>query len=504
MKTAGIIAEYNPFHNGHLHQIETLRRQGFGTIICVMSPAVVQRGSFALFPFNVRVKAALCAGADLVITLPAPYACKSAEGFAGAAVYLLCALGVCDVLCFGAEGTGEFNAAEKLNSGNEFLAGEEFLSIAQALNTPMYNETLKQHLGGGITYAKARESAAKAFGIKNAQFLSRPNNILGIEYCRALINFYSANFQCNYTQAEITHFAKNCLPVKDVLPCKIKLPNKMPRPFVIYRKGANHDEPLAKAKSTQAFLGSEENESAKLITGASLKSGQFTADENVNSNTITNSSANIASATALRELFTHGKQEQMFTYVPKVCAEIYKSAVKTGQFINAQKVETALLSRLRGMTKEQFSQIRLAGEGLDNKLYKSVQKCNNLHELYSELKSKRYTHARIRRLVLDSALNYKSDLPSLVPFVHIAGASGAGLSALREIKKLSTLNISHSFAALAGAKNGESEQTADSIKHAEAVQKVVAAHCNAQDLAALCMEKTLPCGTAFTDKMVLV
>ena len=74
MRTAGIIAEYNPFHNGHAWQIAELKKRGFEAVVCVCSPGVVQRGTAALFPARVRTRAALAAGADLVLSLPAPYA----------------------------------------------------------------------------------------------------------------------------------------------------------------------------------------------------------------------------------------------------------------------------------------------------------------------------------------------------------------------------------------------------------------------------------------------
>ena len=93
MRTAGIIAEYNPFHNGHAHQISRVRALGFDAVVCVMSPGVVQRGSLALMPAQVRAEAALSCGADVVLCLPAPYAAASAEAFAAAGVRALSALG---------------------------------------------------------------------------------------------------------------------------------------------------------------------------------------------------------------------------------------------------------------------------------------------------------------------------------------------------------------------------------------------------------------------------
>ena len=102
MNFVGIIAEYDPFHSGHALQLRMLRQRGASTIAVCMSTGVVQRGGVPILPEAVRVRAALAAGADLVVALPAPYANASAEQFAASGVHLLAALG-CDTLAFGAE-----------------------------------------------------------------------------------------------------------------------------------------------------------------------------------------------------------------------------------------------------------------------------------------------------------------------------------------------------------------------------------------------------------------
>ena len=102
MNFVGIIAEYDPFHSGHALQLRMLRQRGASTIAVCMSTGVVQRGGVPILPEAVRVRAALAAGADLVVALPAPYANASAEQFAAGGVHLLAALG-CDTLAFGAE-----------------------------------------------------------------------------------------------------------------------------------------------------------------------------------------------------------------------------------------------------------------------------------------------------------------------------------------------------------------------------------------------------------------
>ncbi len=424
MKTAGIIAEYNPFHNGHAHQINMLKKMGYDTVICVCSPAVVQRGSFAMFPLHVRAKAALLCGADIVITLPAPYACKSAEGFAQAAVYLLCALGVCNVISFGAE-----NAQTS-----------EFMRIAHHLNSDEFSHLLKQHIKSGVSYAVAKEKAAQSLNLDVQEMLKKPNNILGIEYCRALLNFYTKK----ETYIDVNKSVLNLINNQG-----ISLPKHMPQPYAISRMGANHDEPL-----------------------------------NTKSN-----NENIASASSIRQAFLQSDNIcDIERYVPMQCAHVYKQAVQDNMYIDENKVDIAILSRLRAMTPSEMHNIRLANEGIENKLYKAVMNCTSLNEVYSFLKSKRYAMSRIRRLVLDTALMYGNDLPNLPPYVHVVGATDNGIKALSTIKKACVLPMSHSVAKLSKANSN--------------ARQVAQADSAAQDLAALCMKKTGVCNTAYTNAFI--
>ena len=136
MDFTGIIAEYDPFHNGHAAQLAAVRAAGAQCIAVCMSSGAVQRGGVPILPESVRVRAALDAGADLVVALPAPYACATAEQFAAAGVHLLAALG-CDTLAFGAETP---DAAALLDTAR-LLDGEEL------------NARIRQNLATGMTYA---------------------------------------------------------------------------------------------------------------------------------------------------------------------------------------------------------------------------------------------------------------------------------------------------------------------------------------------------------------
>ncbi|WP_432627495.1 tRNA(Met) cytidine acetate ligase [Brotaphodocola sp.] len=173
MRTAGIIAEYNPFHNGHLYQIEEVRKQtGSDYVVVVMSGDFVQRGEPAIFDKYTRTHMALAAGADLVFELPVPFATASAELFAQGAVSLFDQTGIIDLLCFGSE-SGSLDDLKRLA---DVLATEP----------ETYVQSLKKFLKEGNSFPLARELALRA-SLGAECSLSSPNDILGVEYLKALI-----------------------------------------------------------------------------------------------------------------------------------------------------------------------------------------------------------------------------------------------------------------------------------------------------------------------------
>ena len=177
MKTAGIICEYNPFHLGHAGHIEKTKRiiGGDAAIVCVMSGNYVQRGDVAVFGKHARAKMAVQSGADLVIELQAPYALQSAEGFAGAGVYLLEKTGICDYLSFGSE-SGEIGLLR---------------DAASAMATDQAQDLTREWLSKGVSYAAAQQKAAGFLLGKHAGIFDSPNNLLGIEYIKALAKYNS-------------------------------------------------------------------------------------------------------------------------------------------------------------------------------------------------------------------------------------------------------------------------------------------------------------------------
>jgi len=174
MKAAGVIVEFNPLHNGHVeHLRETVRLTQRKDIIAVMSGNFVQRGEPAIIDKWKRTKMALLAGVDIVIELPVPYVVSGADYFARGAVGLLAATGVVDKLCFGSE-CGDVNP---IIQAGKVLADEP----------AEYKKALSMGLDRGLSFAAARGAALEnALGAVSEGFLTKPNNGLGIEYCKAL------------------------------------------------------------------------------------------------------------------------------------------------------------------------------------------------------------------------------------------------------------------------------------------------------------------------------
>lgn len=191
MKTVGIITEYNPFHNGHAYQLAAAKRMtGADYCIVIMSGSFVQRGAPAFMDKYIRTQAALANGADLVLELPVCYALGSAEYFASGAVALLDKLGVADALCFGSE-CGDITLLSEFATK---LSGED----------ETFKKVLDRQLRRGLAYPSARNAALQACAPHlngHMNILMQPNNILAIEYCKALTRRNSSIRPCTVRRA---------------------------------------------------------------------------------------------------------------------------------------------------------------------------------------------------------------------------------------------------------------------------------------------------------------
>lgn len=203
MNIAGIVAEYNPFHKGHAYHIaQTRKNTGCEFVICVMSGAFTQRGEPAIFDQWVRTRMALEGGADMVLELPVLFSLSSAESFAFGSVLILAAAG-CNTLSFGAEAPN-FEVLSRIAS---ILTDEP----------EIYQKSLAAELSRGVSFPSARTAALRAtLPTLDPNILTAPNNILAIEYLKALKkmgspmqpyilqrkgNYLSTEMQCDYPSA---------------------------------------------------------------------------------------------------------------------------------------------------------------------------------------------------------------------------------------------------------------------------------------------------------------
>ncbi len=310
MKIAGIIAEYNPMHNGHVYHIsQTREATGCDYLMVVMSGDFVQRGEPAIADKFTRTRWALEAGADLVLELPSAAAVASAERFARGGVQTLCATGVLTHLCFGSE----LSDVDALCAASEHLAKEP----------PGFKAALKEQLSLGKSYPRARYDALESCGAPKTllEALKSPNSILAMEYIRFL-----------------RQFGPEVIPV------------------AIERLGSGHDQPGL---------------------------GGF------------------ASASAIRNALLAGDAD-VYESMPMYVGGRFA----LGQIppISLNEAQELILYALLRMSPEELSNLPDVQEGFENVIYRAVRQASSLDELYAELKSKRYTLARCRRIALCALL----------------------------------------------------------------------------------------------------
>ena len=353
MRTIGIISEYNPFHSGHRFHLNSLR-QSFGldcALVCVMSGNFVQRGDAAIADKWTRARFALEGGADLVLELPTPWAISSAEQFARGSVALLDAAGVVDILSFGSE-AGRLAPLE---------------AAAAALDSPRWQEALREQLALGLSFPAAREKAAEALLGQEAACLRQPNNNLGVEYLRAL------------------HILGSTI-----------------QPPTLQRLGAAHDK---------------------------------TAQDGPH-----------RSASQLRAALLKEDLPALSPFLDAQAVEVLRKNPASLSFCTR-----GVLARLRGMSEAELERLPDCGEGLSRLLCRAVQQASSLEELYLLVKSKRYTHARIRRLVLWAFLGLcAADRPERPPYLRVLGFSPRGRTVLRDMKSRARLPILVKPAHIAG------------------------------------------------------
>ena len=350
-RVIGVVAEYNPFHNGHYYHLQATKEiTGAEYCVAVISGNITQRGDTSIVNKWAKAYMAICGGADLVIELPTVYSISSAENFASGAVKILDNLKVVDAISFGAEA----NDLATLNNIANVLYEEP----------KAYTNILSHELKKGISYPAARENALMMYlnDIKRyANTLSSPNNILAIEYLKAL-----------------------------------KIQKSKLEPIMIRRKKVYYND-------------------NKIVD-------------------------DFASATAIRKLLQGGEYANLRKVIPRSSYTIIgQESRKGGMVLSLSKYEKEIIYTLRKMTVEEIAELPDVSEGLQFAIKNAANEANNLKDLISNIKSKRYTQTRIQRILLYALLGIDKKLMDIsrkvVPYVRVLGFTQKGKSLLSEISR---------------------------------------------------------------------
>lgn len=387
MKTAAVICELNPAHNGHKYIFDEIKkRSGADHLIALMSGNYVQRGEPALLDKYVRTRMALMMGADLVLELPSPFSFQSAREFAMAGVSLAAASGIVDVLGFGAE----FPDEDSDNNGGYAKSFSDILREAAVIlleEPEAYKEALKSELKKGISYPLASEFGLKVCGIEAAEIISSPNNILAREYLRALL-LISKKCGCSRSLSDL------------------------------------HDN-------------RDDHTSAGIETLIIPRIGDGYNDDMPRD-------ANFASATALRRLLlSDASLDQIRTYIPAELCDIYDDIISgISPMISSDDMSNILNFRLLSLIREDCSIDAFdVPEELYNRIIRGAEKPFAFSERISAIKSKRYTYTRISRALLNISLGVtESEVSNLkengyVPYIRILGFRRQASELLTELKE---------------------------------------------------------------------
>ena len=374
MKTIGIIAEYNPFHKGHAHQLQELRRiYPDATLLVVMSGDFVQRGTPAIFSKFHRAQWAVMCGADIVFELPSMFAVSSAEYFASGGIRLLHALG-CDSISFGASHTQV----------------EDLVSVAKALDHPNTQELLRTFLSQGYSYGTALRKALQPFHSANASFYTNetlgkhtsdcrlsateqpssrslslensndmsllnndPNTILGIEYIRALHRY---------------HINLDIIPVE--------------------RTSSHHNQTLDDS----------------LPSGTALRSAIYASKQPSSSLSRSHNAQQVSDTSSLEE-----DTFKWHHYVPSMVAPLAIDIVQANYYANLDRYYDMIHATSRIATKEELQTLQDMSDGLEE-AWLTASTLSSWTHARESLKSRRYTYARLDRIATYSLFRRTKEL----------------------------------------------------------------------------------------------
>lgn len=320
MKTIGIICEYNPFHNGHAHQLHTLAQLHPDALrICIMSGSFVQRGEPAIFSKFDRARWAILGGADIVIELPTLYSTGSAQLFGTGAIRMVKALDI-DALSFGSE-TADLDA---------------LVDIAKRMDCESTQEQLRTYIKEGLSYGAAFRKAL------DTEILNTPNALLGLEYIRAGLAY---NAKLEY--------------------------------IPILRTSNHHEETLTD----------------ELPSGTALRQ-LITSTGNLSSQCIT-STGNLSA--------------QLQSTIPPSIASDMTQVIENGNYVNYNRYHDMVHSLSRRTTPKKLEKFGDFNEGIEHLWSKAAQQ-SSWTAATEEIKSKRYTYARLQRMGAYLTLGITKDI----------------------------------------------------------------------------------------------
>lgn len=383
MKVTGIIAEYNPFHRGHKYQIDYCKKElGADYVIVAMSGDYVQRGTPALLSKHVRAEMALRCGADLVLEMPVSVSTASAEAFAMGGVSMLDGLHIVDSLCFGSE-YGEVSALMELA---EILVEEP----------EEYRQLLKEFLSNGLSFPSARCQALTEY-FKNphnftgddfdgvltpllnqiVQILNSPNNILGIEYCKALLRLKS----------------------------NIK-------PVTLKRQGMGYHETLAETDGSDRF---------SCTDGSTFASASAIRE-------------------LLKATLTPETISRIASQVPDEISLLLASSLQRNGFLTEDALDPLLSYCILKENADSFCSYLDVSRDLAERIMNRSNELNGFLQAASFLKTKELTQSRIQRALLHVILGIR-EVPATVPYARVLGFRRESSTLLKEIKDSSSIPL---------------------------------------------------------------
>lgn len=390
MKTAGIVAEFDPFHNGHKYLVKRARENGAQFVVSVMSGSFLQRGSCAVLGKYERAEAAVLGGVDLVLELPQVFACASAETFARGGVGVLKACGCVDTLCCGAE----------------YLDGKVRWRALDILE----GADVRQFLIKGYSYPRAVFAAVERSGdLEAAKLFRSPNDVLALEYLKAGRDDFD---------------------------------------FLTVRRTAPHDGDIP------------------------AENGVYPACFGVDDRFI--------SASAIRKMMISG-DDTYKEYVPETTARIIEKALEGGRCpASFENNERGVLSVLRRMTADELRELPDVSEGLENRLYKAIRSENTVSDIIMNVKCKRYTYARLARIVACAYLGIKKSDITKPMYIRVLAFNDKGARLLKEMKTKASLPV---------VMSARDIKTLDSD-----ARRMIDIDIRANDLFGLCTPAVMPCG----------